>query len=334
MESTPSFEITITTSIACRADLILLEELKDKFPQLSRARLKHWFQDKKISLGKEKLRASTLLQPGTHFIRIERNSFEDLKEDQARPSTQGCFLPIIYESESLLILNKASGTPSVPHSSSETETAVGAALAHRPSLALIGKGGLEPAILHRLDTGTSGLLAFAKTEAEFERLKKLWSTGQIRKKYRALVSPSLSQNTLPKLPLELRISLAHDEHSSKRMIALSTEKKRKYRGKPMPTMTHLHSAYFVQSQEKLFITPTQGPILDLEIDIQTGVMHQIRCTLENLGFPILGDPIYHGKPSSRLWLHAWKLEIPGENGQKICVIAPLPDWPKISRSMT
>lgn len=331
MESTSTFEITLVPTVPCRADLILLEELKKQFPHLSRARLKNWFHEKKVFLGRENLRASTLLQPGFHLIRIEGGLSEDLQEHLAQPSTRGCFLPIIYESESLLILNKTSGTPSVPHSPSETETAVGAALAHCPSLALIGKRGLEPAILHRLDTGTSGLLAFAKTETEFERLRTLWSTGLIQKTYRALVCPASIQSALPKLPLELRISLAHDDHSSKRMIALTTEKKRKYRGKPMLTITEIISAHPVQY-------PAQNRILDLEIKIKTGVMHQIRCTLESLGFPILGDPIYHGIPSSRLWLHAWKLEIPGApeaGGQKVSLEAPLPHWPeKTSPSTT
>src|ERR671925_567284 len=85
-------------------------------------------------------------------------------------SKRGPFLPMIYEDETLLVIHKASGVPSVPHDEDETETAVGAALAHTSALIGIGNRPLEPGLLHRLDTGTSGLLVFAKSQAEFTRL--------------------------------------------------------------------------------------------------------------------------------------------------------------------
>jgi len=312
-------QIIITIDHPARADQGVLQELKNRFSSLSRARIKTWFQEKRVFLGSRPLQASTLLPAGRHELQIQGISEEDISQDPtqlpAQPSSQGCFLPIIYESESLLVLNKAAGIPSVPHSPQETETAVGAALAHHPALASIGTRSLEPAILHRLDTGTSGLLAFAQTQDEYLRLRKLWSSGEVKKTYRAQVAPTSETSELPSLPSELRISMAHDARSSKRMIALTEGKKQHFRGNPLSTITRILSATFLNNH------------YDLEIEIQTGVMHQIRCTVASLGFPILGDLIYRGQPSSRLWLHAWKLEIPTREGGRLKLEAPLPpDW--------
>lgn len=318
-----SYTFTLIVETTGRADQLLLKELKKSFPEITRNRLKPWFQDRRIYSKHQVLQASSHLSLGEYLIELEGITTEALVPPQAQPCPRGCFLPILYEDETLLILNKTSGTASVPHLSSETDTAVNAALAHDPSLKSIGnldeKLGLEPAILHRLDTGTSGILAFAKSQEEYLRLRPLWGSGRIRKTYRALVTPSHLETRLPQLPHEIRISLAHDLHSTKRMIALSSDKKRGYRGQPLPTLTRILSA-----------TALKPDLWDLEIAIETGVMHQIRCTLSHIGFPILGDTLYRGLPSARLWLHAWRLEIPRPEPEKpekmLFIEAPLPEF--------
>jgi 23S rRNA pseudouridine1911/1915/1917 synthase len=219
------------------------------------------------------------------------------------------------------ILNKTSGTPSVPHSVQETETAVGAALAHLPALSGIGRQGYEPGILHRLDTGTSGVLVFAKNQATFEIVKNLWKTPEVTKTYRALVKardPARAFELQKPLrePIEITTPLAHDPKSSKKMIALETVQmieRGLYRGKALPTHTRIIS-----------VLPTsRHGVLDLEIEIETGVMHQIRCHLASLGWPILGDPLYQGAPAQRLFLHAWKIRIKLPSGA-LEIEAPLP----------
>lgn len=237
----------------------------------------------------------------------------------ARPSRQGPFLKVIHEDRDLLVLDKLSGVPSVPHSSEETETAVGAALAYDPALSGVGRGELEPGILHRLDTGTSGLLAFARNEAAYLRLHEAWKSGRVRKIYRAIVSPEDADVEALRVPRELALTLAHDAKSSKRMrvIESGVTPKNRYRSKPLSTRTRLAK-----------IHSRRDALLDLEIEIHTGVMHQIRCTLAHLGFPVLGDPVYKGGESARLWLHAWKLELPATDGSALRLEAPLPsDWP-------
>lgn len=262
----------------------------------------------------------------------------------ARPSETGCFLPLIYEDEDLLVLNKSSGVPSIPHSSEETHTAVSAALAHCPQIQGIGYGPLEPGILHRLDNETSGVLVFAKAQKEFDRLKEIWKTPQVRKFYKAL---SLGEAPIPKTPQTIRWHLAHSAKSSKRMLAFSdlhSVRKNQIKGKPLPTCTHLLNAHPLT--QYTFPSPLSSvSLVEFELEIETGVMHQIRCTLAGMKWPILGDPIYR-LPSSlasvlsefprllpahfqtRLWLHAEKLQLPLASGKTLIFKANIPEnWP-------
>lgn len=305
--------LTLRPLVSTRLDRCLLEELnRELAPELSRARLKLLFERKLVRVGggvaEPSLQVST---DQVYEIGLELDASE-LLPDTARPSKQGSFLPVVYEDADVLVLNKQAGIPSVPFSSSETETAVGSALAHDPgltALATTGHGRLEPGLLHRLDTGTSGLLVFARTPSAFSSLQQAWRERRVTKIYRALAGP------IPRLPYGKvqteRLKLGHDAKSSKRMRVVNSASKNPFkdiRGKPLETVTHL-----------TLLAPG-----DFEIQIETGVMHQIRCTLAHLGSPILGDAIYGGKPSSRLWLHAWKLKLPLPSGQEISLEAPLP----------
>jgi 23S rRNA pseudouridine1911/1915/1917 synthase len=297
-----------------RLDQAMLDELRRKSLNVSRNQLKTLFDEKRITLNGVSRPGSWSLLPGTYHIEIQGL---EAAAGGARPSTQGSFLPVVFEDDELLVLNKRSGIPSMPHSSTETETAVGSALAHFPGLGGVGRGELEPGLLHRLDTGTSGLLAFAKTPEAYAHFHEAWKTGGVRKIYRAWVEGSAEGL---KLPLSLELTLAHHPESQKRMIVLPEGEKRKHRGKPLLTHTIIRKVFgYARSEAAVFS--------DLEIEIKTGVMHQIRCTLAHLGLPILGDPIYNSGSGfqTRLLLHAWKLELPRSKGQKpLELTAPLP----------
>lgn len=233
-------------------------------------------------------------------------------------------IEVLYEDELLIALNKPTGLPSAPIHAAEESSAVALALKHFPGLPKIKTRKLEPGLVHRLDTGTSGVLLFAKTQAEWERLRELWKRREVTKIYRAIVS----SGTKPvgpdhrKIPLPHAIDwpLAHDAKSAKRMRALrpdSRTPKSSIRGKPHPARTIILAA-----------EPLSRDRFDLTIQIETGVMHQIRCHLAALGTPIAGDAIYRGETAPRLWLHAWKLSYAQADGREREITAPLPEsWP-------
>lgn len=213
---------------------------------------------------------------------------------------------IIYEDSKLLVLNKPAGMPSIPLNSEETGTAVHSALAHFPGLRNIGRGGLEPGILHRLDTGTSGLLVFAKTNEYFDFLQQHWKTDRVRKWYRAICSPKQKDGSIsppdPLPPGEISFPLGHSAKSSKKMICIhNAAALRQIRGKALAAKTLIQEVKVIDEQARR---------LDLFIEIRTGVMHQIRCHLASVNWPIDGDLIYKGRLADRLWLHAWRIELP------------------------
>jgi 23S rRNA pseudouridine1911/1915/1917 synthase len=304
-----------------RLDQAILGCLKEQHPDFSRNLLKTQFQNQKVCLSGQPVKASLLLKPGTYTVELEDFEAPHAKARKPSPSVHpGGNLSIVFENSELLVLNKPTGIPSVPQDSTETETAVGLALAHDPNLQNVeGHQSLELGLLHRLDTGTSGLLVFAKTQKEFERLKQLWKNGKVEKTYRAWVSLEASPNSeviqfpLP-LPYKLDTPLAHDGKSSKRMRTYSSTSRSKIRGKPLAAVTHLLS--IKHRLENLF---------DLEIQIETGVMHQIRCHLASEGLPILGDDLYSESPSTRLWLHASRLGLTTQDNQILDLEAPLPE---------
>jgi 23S rRNA pseudouridine1911/1915/1917 synthase len=313
---------------AVRIDLALLAELQKEAPHLSRASLKTWFKNDHVLLQGRPISGSHLLRAGSYEVTVLRWDENSRTPPQALASDEGSFLPIVYEDDEILIFNKLTGVPSVPQDSQESRTAVGAALAHLPSLRDVGRGGFEPAILHRLDTGTSGLIVFAKTAAEFDRLRTLWKSGHVKKTYRALsrgAGPE-SESARPKLPLRIDDPLAHDAKSAKRMVALKgkgsswpslPERRPEIRGEPLAAVTHL-----------LEFNEVSNGLYDMKIEIDTGVMHQIRCHLASIGWPLLGDSVYKGVPSARLWLHAWLLEIPLTGGAVLRLEASMPTgWP-------
>ncbi|MBL7716535.1 MAG: RluA family pseudouridine synthase [Bdellovibrionales bacterium] len=313
-----------------RLDVALLSALKAQegiFTSLSRAQLKSWFHEKRIrqtAPHRRTAQASDSLGTG-QSVRLEILYRKDELEIRAEGLiAKKIELPVIFEDPSLLIVHKRSGVPSVPQAPDESETAVGFALARTPGIFKVGtedgpgRTALESGVLHRLDTGTSGLLVFAKNNPAFSTLRQAWKAGDVRKKYRALVRLE-TELDLDQVPREIRFDLGHDPKSKKKMLALTSEDL-KIRGKPLPAVTLIHQVRPIPKRT--------GPFFDydLEIEIQTGVMHQIRCHLASIGLPILGDRVYGNQPASRLFLHAWRLSLPHPESQglRIDVEAMLP----------
>jgi 23S rRNA pseudouridine1911/1915/1917 synthase len=239
------------------------------------------------------------------------------------PPTPARDLPaieILFEDESWLAVNKPHDLPSAPIRSDETDSAVHRALALRPELPILRGNPLEPGLVHRLDNGTGGVLLFAKTRAAFERLEASWNTGAVSKIYRALSAEKPPSDFAARLPKRVDLQIGHDAKSKKRMrVEALPADARKLRGDSMAARTSILRVSSGQHAGRA--------VTDFEVRIETGIHHQIRATLSHLGFPILGDSVYGGAPSDRVWLQAWKLVLP-ESGKSLEITAPLPSgWP-------
>jgi 23S rRNA-/tRNA-specific pseudouridylate synthase len=229
-------------------------------------------------------------------------------------------LHLLYEDQEILVINKPSGLPSCPLPKKPGEdSAITRALIWAPALSTeFSDNPIDPGLLNRIDTGTSGILVIAKKREAFAYWKSHWKTESVKKIYRAVAPFPERLDELKSVPLCLW--MGHDQKSSKRMRAFaSPQSAHQVRGNLQPTWTQIRSVELLESAP---------PMADWEIEIRTGVLHQIRCSLAWLKTPILGDSIYRGAPSERLWLHAWKLELRKKNQEILSIEAPLPQaWP-------
>jgi 23S rRNA pseudouridine1911/1915/1917 synthase len=296
-----------------RIDVALLRAIKQQHPLISRARLKKFFENDLILFKDRPLQNSRQLGPC--LIEIEILNFNELIETEPLPATalpdsssshsQPSLSPpltILFENSDLLALDKPTRMDSIPHTAQERTSALNHALALRPELAKVKtKNPLEPSILHRLDSGTSGVILFAKTTASYLALKNAWhDPQQVKKTYRALCTQNLphshsiqSQALDLKPGMLLTPSLIHDPKNRKKMKLAQTYQ--------------LESA--LKTWTQILNLQNRHHLCDFTLEIRTGVMHQIRCTLASYGYPILGDLLYKGIPASRLMLHAWKVHL-------------------------
>ncbi len=202
-------------------------------------------------------------------------------------------IPVLFEDDFILAADKPSGIPSHSLGPEDEENV---------EKLLSKQRGAELHLLHRLDTGTSGVLLLAKDKATFEAMREKFKNREIQKNYLAFADlPAFHALKGLTLPLRIETPLAHHPKSKKKMITLPPGFKREYRGKPLPAITILKKA------EPVSFQGIQAVRFDVEI--VTGVMHQIRVHLASLGFPLIGDPIYgkklaEGEQLPRLGLHA------------------------------
>ena len=188
-----------------------------------------------------------------------------------RPDTD---LEIIYEDETLLVVNKPSGLLSVP--GKEAASSVQALMQGRHPQALA---------VHRLDMDTSGLLLIAKTKEAYRCLQAQFEQRLVRKRYIALLD-GLVPNDRGSISLPLRPDL----HDRPRQVADLSHGK--------PAITDYEVLERRNGRTLIAFYP------------QTGRTHQLRVHAAHplgLHCPIVGDALY-GMPAERLCLHAEKLE--------------------------
>jgi 23S rRNA pseudouridine1911/1915/1917 synthase len=219
---------------------------------------------------------------------------------------------IVYEDESLLALDKPAGMATHGFSARDQNTLANSLLACQPALAAAGKSRWEPGLVHRLDRETSGLVVVAKTRAAFEHLRRQFRRRQIKKKYWALVWGS------PKPEGAVFYPMAHDSSDKSRMRALLAPSGPRKKAKAWTARTRFRK-----------LGEARGLSL-LEVEMETGVTHQIRVHLAAIGHPIVGDRLYGAARPERFgldrhFLHAFYLEFSHpRDGQPVKIETKLP----------
>lgn len=205
-----------------------------------------------------------------------------------------CSLSVVYEDEDILILDKAAGM-----------ACHGEGLSGEPSLgsALAAYWGCDAAFhpVNRLDKGTSGLMAVAKSGYVHELMRRALHTDALRREYLLVCSPPpKSSSGLIDLPIA-----RERPDSPRRCIS--------------PSGSDARTEYeLLDVRDELAL---------LRARLLTGRTHQIRVHFSAIGSPLLGDALY-GSASpliSRPALHSARLELAHPvSGRRLCFVSPLP----------
>ena len=214
-------------------------------------------------------------------------------------------MTVLYEDNHIIAVNKTcneivQGDKTGDTPLSETVKAYIKAKYNKPGEVFLG-------VTHRLDRPTSGVVLFARTSKALTRLNAMFqSHEQIKKTYWAIVQGA------PKVP-EARIEnwLIRNEAQNKSYIA-----------KP-----NANNAKRAILEYRTLVRGENYTLL--EVHLQTGRHHQIRCQLAAIGCPVKGDLKYGAKrsnPDGGICLHARQIEfIHPVSKQPICITAPVPD---------
>ncbi|MFC1821238.1 RluA family pseudouridine synthase [Thermodesulfobacteriota bacterium] len=289
-----SFSHSITEEgIDQRLDIFLASQVEE----LTRSRIQELIRGGFVEVNGHSLKASYRLKSGDKVtLFIPPAASYHLTPEQIDFS-------VIFEDQSLIVLDKPPGMVVHPAPGHSTGTLVHGLLQHCKDLSGIG-GVMRPGIVHRLDKDTSGLIVVAKNDRAHTRLAEQFKSSAVKKKYIALVH-GIPAKTKGKIDAPIA------RHP----------KKRKEMG-VVPSGGRAAVTFWGKMEEF-----NVGFTL-LSVMPQTGRTHQIRVHLSYLGYPIAGDHIYGFK---KKW---WKKNSPLDeellpeikrqmlHAHKICFIHP------------
>lgn len=231
---------------------------------------------------------------------------------------------IITETEEWAVVYKPPNLPSAPIRADETHTAVYWFLQHTNESArsIIGRKAIEAGLLHRLDTGTRGLILFAKTQTAYNFFITEQQQDRLIKTYYAF-SDAASSNVLPcfpacgvTLPYSLRSQFRNYGPKGKKVAAV------------FPDSRHYnpHNRVYETIIEEI---SSYGAYCRLRCRLSRGHRHQVRVHLAGIGLPITGDPLYNMQRNDtytlQLYATALSFSTPEMPLHRICVALPPPD---------
>jgi 23S rRNA pseudouridine1911/1915/1917 synthase len=214
-------------------------------------------------------------------------------------------LTVLYDDDDVVVVDKPIGVAAHPSPGWTGPTVVQALAAMGYRVSTSGAAERQ-GVVHRLDAGTTGVMAVAKSERAYSALKRAFRERTVDKRYAALVQghPDPSRGTI-EAPI--------DRHpSADYKFAVVADGR--------PSVTHYET-----------VEAFAGASL-LDIRLETGRTHQIRVHMAAIRHPCVGDLTYGADPVlarrlglTRQWLHARELGFDHPaTGERITVTSPYP----------
>jgi len=249
------------------------------FPNHSRAALQRAIQGEHVRLNGLTARPSRRLRVN------DRIDVQLPDGDESRITPENIPIDVLYEDDSLVVVNKSPGIVVHPGRGTYSGTLTSALQYHFDTLS-DAAGRHRPGIVHRLDRDTSGVILIAKDNQVHQLISKQFEQREVKKEYRAIV------RGVPELVSDyIRTHVCVHTRVREKMMVCAPG------GRSREATTLYHTAEVL------------GGWSLMELHPHTGRTHQLRVHMLHIGTPIIADKLYTGQRTFK------KSEIPGVSAE-------------------
>lgn len=300
-----SFEIKVTEETGGVKPKNFLKKRIDvpyfKIPKL--------IKNKRITLNGKKIKEDDVLKSGD-IIKVWPNEINPVEKKKRKVEKKDLKIPIIYEDDNILVFNKLPGV--IVQGAQDNETSLSLHLAHHKSK-IVDTSDFDYFHVHRLDKDTSGVLVVAKNLQSLRELNKVFRQRDVVKKYVCLCVGRPDEES-GKVDEYLRRS----EQGVREKVQVCSKKDAD--GKKSLSFYKVVAHYEHDLEDFSLV----------EVEIKTGITHQIRVHMKHLGCPVFGDRMYgnlsvnrkYEEILDRQFLHAKYLEFEFK-GKRLKFEAPI-----------
>lgn len=236
------------------------QTLAELFPDYSRSRIKEWILDRRVTVNGVMVDTPKEKVLGGELVAIDAEI-----EEAQRWEPQNLPLDVVYEDEDIIVINKPRDFVVHPGAGNPDGTVLNALLHHSPAIMDVPRAG----IVHRLDKDTTGLMVVAKTVPAQTHLVDSLQRREITREYEAVAIGNMTAGGTVEQPIS--------RHSTKRThMAVHPMGK--------PAVTHYRIMEHFRAHTRL------------RLRLETGRTHQIRVHMSHISHPLVGDPLYGGRP--------------------------------------